>query len=381
MSKKNLVVMFGGPSVEHDVSVITALQVIKNADASKYEVLPLYWTKEGPVVLLRNRQPYTTVQSLIESNTRQPVTFFSGGFKAQDFFGKSYENSVVIPCFHGTDGEDGVAQGLLDFFAIPYAGSNVRASAVGMDKILFKALMKENNIPVLPYQVVTKESGVEPKSLKFDFPVIVKPAHLGSSIGVKKCDGIREVTDALETVFELDTHALIEPYLSDKQEVNVSVLGSTDECQTSVTEEPLSAEDILSFEDKYLRGGKGAAQRALPGGEKNGLKGMASLDRRIPAPIEKNQEARIKKQAEEIFKVCGCSGVARIDFMIDKKTKETYVTEINTIPGSLSFYLWEAAGISFPELIDKLVDIAEHEYKKKAALMRTFESTILQKDI
>lgn len=364
--------MFGGPSVEHDISIITALQVIKHADASRYEILPVYWSREGPMVLMRNREPYTTPESLIRSNSWSPVRFFNGGFKALNLISKSFRGNVVVPCFHGTSGEDGVVQGLLEFFDIPYAGSGVCASSLGMDKVLFKAIMKEHNIAVLDYQVVTKQDGIEAKSLKFGFPVIVKPAHLGSSIGVKKCEGIKDVLEALEVVFELDSHALIEPYVQDKQEVNVSVLGSTDECIVSQTEEPLSAAAILSFEDKYLRGdGKKSS---------SGFKGMVSADRRIPAPISKEQEARIRKQAGEIFKICGCSGVARVDFMIDKSSNEIYVTEINTIPGSLSFYLWEASGMSFRELIDKLVEIAEHEYNKKKSLTRTFESTILDQN-
>ncbi len=368
--------MFGGPSVEHDVSVITAMQVMKNADPDKYHIAPLYWAKDGSFYTKDTTESFTEFQKRI--NTHPVKNSFEYQMIHQKapgvlFSRADYRPDVILPCFHGTSGEDGAIQGLLEVVDVPYAGSGVRASAAGMDKVLFKALMKENNIPVLDYQVVTKESGIDAKTLKFSFPVIVKPAHLGSSIGVQKCEGIQQAQEALEVVFELDTHALVEPYLKDKQEVNVSVLGTTDDCQASVTEEPLSAEEILSFEDKYLRGkGKGGSKSVA---------GMASHDRRIPAPIEKNYELRITNYAKEIFKVCGCSGVTRVDFLIDKKSNEIYVVEINTIPGSLSFYLWEAKGLSFRDLIDKLVENAEYEYAKKKKLLRTFESTILDKKI
>lgn len=375
--------MFGGPSVEHDVSIITALQVIKNADIALYNIIPLYWTKEGPIVRLRNNKAFTDVASLIACNSWSPVQFTnysSGhGFNEGWIFKRFQAVDVVIPCFHGTGGEDGAIQGILESFSIPYAGSGVTASALGMDKWFFKAAMRQAGLPVLDAELVAKQNRNDYKKPKFAYPIIVKPVHLGSSIGVTKCDDFEAVQNAFEVIFELDTQALIEPYLSERQEVNCSVLGTSESSEVSVCEEPISSEEILSFEDKYLKGGKGkkgeikdAAQRALPGG-------MASLDRRIPAPIEKNYELRITNYAKEVFRSCGCSGVARVDFMIDKKTGDTYITEINTIPGSLSFYLWEASGISFPELIDKLVEIAEFEYKKKKSLLRTFESTILSK--
>lgn len=366
MNKKNLVVMFGGPSVEHDVSIITALQVIKNADASKYEVLPIYWTKDGHVVLLRNSQSYTNVKSLIESNSWSPVRFFKGGFIAQFILSKSYHNCTVIPVFHGTGGEDGVAQGMLEFNDIAYAGSNVRASTIGMDKNLFKMVMRRHKLPVLDWQVVTKSN---PDSFKtpLPYPVIVKPAHLGSSIGVKKCESADQIKDQLSVVFELDNQAIIEPYLLDMTEINCSVLGTSDENQASVCEQPISADEILSFADKYLTGGKSKSSKSS---------GMASLNRRIPAPISKDLTEKIRNMSQKVFSAIGASGVARVDYMVTKKD-EIYITEINTIPGSLAFYLWEASGISFRELIDRLVDIAEVEYKSKHSIKTAFESDLV----
>lgn len=375
MEKKNLVVLFGGPSVEHDVSVITALQVIKSADRSRYNVLPIYWTPTGGFVLLRNNQPtkpFTDPRSLMTSNWL-PIGFVTGGFSMGFITKKYYRIDTAIPCFHGSGGEDGAVQGILESFSIPYAGSGVTASALGMDKWFFKAAMKQVGLPVLDAEVVSKHNRADYSEPKFAYPVIVKPVHLGSSIGVTKCDDFEALQKAFDVIFELDTQALIEPYLADRQEINCSVLGTTESCEVSVCEEPVSSEAILSFEDKYLKGGKGDK------GAKSGVKGMASLDRRIPAPISKELTQKIQSIAKSCFRALGCSGVARVDVMIDMKTNEIYITEINTIPGSLSFYLWEASGISFPELIDKLVEISEFEYKKKKSLLRIFESTILSK--
>lgn len=356
--------MFGGPSVEHDVSVITALQVIKNADPSKYDVLPIYWSKEGHIVLLRNSQPYADAKSLIQSNAWLPVSFFKSGFRV--FWRKFYRNCVVIPCFHGSAGEDGVVQGLLDFYDIAYAGSGVAASAIGMDKNLFKMVMRHHKLPVLDWEVVTKSN---PDSFKttLPYPVIVKPAHLGSSIGVKKCESVDQVKDQLSVVFELDNQAIIEPYLLNVMEINCSVLGTVENNQASVCEQPISSDEILSFADKYLTGTKNKGAKLI---------GMASLDRRIPAPISKELTEKIQSLSQQVFSDIGASGVARIDYMVTKKD-EIYITEINTIPGSLAFYLWEASGISFSELIDRLVNIAEIEYKSKHSIKTTFESNLV----
>lgn len=365
--KKNMLVMFGGPSVEHDVSLITANQAIKQIDTNKYRIILFYWTREGKFLVSHyHNKPITSLTKFCSNG--QEASVKKGKVVVRSYIGASQINvDVALPLFHGTYGEDGAIQGLLEAMDVPYVGCGVTSSALGMDKVLFKAILNENKIPVLDYQKITSIEQL--KDIKLKYPMIAKPAHLGSSIGVKKVNNATDLKDAVNVILSLDTTAIIEPFLSDMVEVNCSVLGSTKECQASVTEQPIPTSEILSFADKYLRGGKGK--------KIGGLKqGMAGLDRRIPAPIEKNTEEKIKNHALSVFKALGCSGVSRVDFMIDKKTDNLYVTEINTIPGSLSFYLWEASGITYKELIDKLVSIAEFEHAEKKKLIRAVDSPL-----
>jgi D-alanine-D-alanine ligase len=358
--KKNMLVMFGGPSVEHDVSLITANQAIKQIDENKYRIILFYWTRDGRFLVTHyHNKPIISLAKFCEKG--QEASIKKGKVVVRSYIGASQiKVDVCLPLFHGTYGEDGAIQGLLEAMDVPYIGCGVTSSALGMDKVLFKAVLNENKIPVLNYSKVTNISQLT--DIKLSYPMIAKPAHLGSSIGVKKVNNETDLRDAVNVILSLDSVAIIEPYLSNMMEVNCSVLGSTKECKASVTEQPISTEEILSFADKYMRGGKGKKT-----GSKNG---MAGLDRRIPAPIDKLQEDKIKKYAVEVFKSLGCSGVSRVDFMIDKKTNNIYVTEINTIPVSLSFYLWEASGITYKELIDKLVGIADFEHAEKNKLIR-----------
>lgn len=374
MKKKNLVVMFGGPSVEHDVSLITGLQVLQNADHEKYNVIPIYWTQNGQFVTTKSALTERQILQQLKTET-EAVMLHEGSLRTakSGIFVKGFSDQkidCIIPAFHGSFGEDGKIQGFIETLDVPYSGCDTTASVLGMDKNLFKIVMRHHKIEVLDWQLIDKNS-VDSLKISFPFPVIVKPAHLGSSIGVKKCEDTSSVKDQLRIIFELDTQAIIEPYLKDNIEINCSVLGTTENCEASVCEQPLSSEQILSFEDKYLKNGKGKKGSAKIG--------MASLDRRIPAPISNDETEKIQNMAVKIFQACGCSGVARVDFMIDKKTNTLFVTEINTIPGSLSYYLWEASGISFREQIDRLVNIAEFEYKKKKSLLRIYPSAILSK--
>ncbi len=367
--KKNLVVAFGGPSVEHDVSVVSAVQAMRYVDRDKYRLIPIYWNKEGRFV---------TTDKLSDASLRQPTLWkdeVSFDYKsllispASAFFRpKRLTVDYVLPIFHGHGGEDGAFQGLIQVMDVPCLGSGVSASAIGMDKLLFKKVMKSSGLPVLPFQVVS--AGEKIASVDFPFPVIVKPAHLGSSIGVAKAENLPQVKSALKTVFDLDNLAIIEPFLEPMTEINCSVIGGGGKAsQASLCEQPMPRDQILSFADKYLRGGKTA---------KNKTSGMAGADRRIPAPISKNLTDMINELAIKAFDSCQCSGVARVDFMVDKN-RRVYITEINTIPGSLSFYLWEASGLSYRELIDRLVDIAGSEYRQNQTLRRDFPSEILNK--
>ncbi|MFA6082013.1 MAG: D-alanine--D-alanine ligase family protein [Patescibacteria group bacterium] len=365
--KKNLLLMFGGPSVEHDVSVITAMQALKYIDHSAYNIIPFYWTNDGQFLTVYDPplNPHELLAKLAKKGVEVSIQNNHLLYKSGLFSIKPLTIDIAFPLFHGTGGEDGAVQGLLEALDVPYVGCNVSASALGMDKILFKAIMHENKIPVLPYQAVNSPSD----KVNIGFPVIAKPSHLGSSIGVAKADNQKQLTESFATIFQLDTQAIVEPYLTNMIEINCSVLGTAKACESSVCEQPISSSEILSYADKYLHNGKG----------KKGAKGMASLDRRIPAPISEAESKKIKTYAENVFKVLGCSGVARVDFMIDQSNSNIYVTEINTIPGSLSFYLWEASGLNYPDLIKRLFAIAVEQHQIKHKLVRQYKSDILQK--
>jgi D-alanine-D-alanine ligase len=259
---------------------------------------------------------------------------------------------VVIPVLHGSNGEDGIFEGVLETIGIPYAGCNTVSSANGMDKITMKMILKSCDIPVVDYVWFTdkqwfaeKDALIEKVEKQLGYPVIVKPANLGSSVGIGRATNREELMEKVDGAEIYSTRIIVEDMVEELQEINCSVLGDTDEHQSSVLEEPIKSGEILSYQDKYMGGTKGA-------------KGMQVSQKRIPADLPEAETKRIQFLAGETFRVLSCHGVSRIDFMIDRKTRDIYVNEINTIPGSLSFYLWEATGIKFDELMDKLVQLA-----------------------
>jgi D-alanine-D-alanine ligase len=267
---------------------------------------------------------------------------------------------VAFPVMHGTGGEDGTLQGYFEMIGIPYVGCNVLASSVGMDKVFTKSILRKEGLPVLDHlwfyseeiQAQT-EKVVATIETKFKYPVIVKPANLGSSIGITTALNRSELEEALDLALTFSLKIMIEPKIVNIKEVNCSVLGDYTHCDASVCEEPVKTEEILSFKDKYMSGNKS--------------KGMSSLKRRIPADISQEMTEKIRSLAKNTFRAMGCSGVARIDFIIETSTNAFYINEINTIPGSLSFYLWEPAGLDFISLTSKLIDLAfkrEREYNK-----------------
>jgi D-alanine-D-alanine ligase len=285
--------------------------------------------------------------------------------------------------------EDGTLQGFFGTLNIPYAGCDVCSSALGMNKYAMKAVLEQNGIPVLPCSVYTWKEYEESDALmkdiedRYAYPVIVKPLNLGSSIGISKAKDRASLADALELAFEFTKTILVEPAITELREINCAVLGDYEKAEASECEEPLNAEDILTFEDKYMSGGKGGAKtagaktagaKAAGGGSKSG---MASLQRRLPADLTPARRDEVRKMAVDTFKALGCSGVARIDFMIDKSEDRLYVNEINTIPGSMSFYLWEPLGISYPQLLDRVIELALKKQREEEKMVFTFDSNVL----
>jgi D-alanine-D-alanine ligase len=286
---------------------------------------------------------------------------------------------VVIPATHGTQGEDGCLQGALELADIPYAGPTLEAAVLAMNKAVTKSMLRAAAVPVLDdltlrrseYEKEGVEAIVAKVKARFGLPVYAKPASLGSSVGVSRCADDGQLADALQLAFELDRVALIEPAVEGGKEINCAVLGRPGaELRTSACEQPIASADFLSFEDKYMRESGGKGEGALK------TEGMSSADRIIPAPISEEMTAQVQHLAKRTFEVLGCTGVARVDLLLDAQDR-LFVNEPNTIPGSFAFYLWEPVGLPFPDLLDELIDIAMAEHAEKRQTTRTFESNLL----
>jgi D-alanine-D-alanine ligase len=284
---------------------------------------------------------------------------------------------VVVPAVHGTFGEDGTLQGLLDLADIPYVGSGVAGSAVGMDKVAMKAVFRDAGLPVVPHVLIETaqlDSGadavIEEVESAIGYPVFVKPSRLGSSVGIGKGRDREGLIEALEVARRYDRRVLVERSMEGCIEINCSVMGGYGEpLEASVCEQPLGAEEFLSFSDKYIRGDKSSGKTD---------EGMAAQDRRIPAPISETLTKEVQNNALQAFRAVDAAGVARIDSFVRPDTGETWVMEINTIPGSFSFYLWEASGVSFDSLMERLISIALAGHAAKSDLLFSFDSELLQ---
>jgi D-alanine-D-alanine ligase len=276
---------------------------------------------------------------------------------------------VAILCFHGAYGEAGNVQGLLELAGIPYQGPSVTSSAVAFDKIMTRQILKAEGIHQTDFrwftqtQWQTDQSRILEEIEGLGLPVFIKPANGGSTVGIERITTSAAVADSINRVLEYDQRVLVEAEIKNCIEVNVSVLGWAGEARASVPEQPIKVDEYLSYADKYERGGK-----------KNG---MASANRRIPAPISSSLTNKLQALATKLFHLFDCSGVVRIDFFVDPSEETIYVVELNTIPGSMSFYLWEASGLPYPQLIDELVAIAQKRFKSKSNLIASFESNIL----
>lgn len=379
MSEKNLIVAFGGISPEHEVSVLTAIQAVSALKDSEYNPIPLYITKNGKWFTgssLLELETYKDLKKLEKTATPCLITLNDGG-KAilrenkKGLFIKNREFNIdfVLTAFHGAGGENGAFQGVFETFNIPYTGSGVKASAIGMDKIAAKNLCRDANIPVVEGITFNERKWIEDsKSLvssaeSLDYPVVVKPVSLGSSIGVSIVNNRDELKNAIETAFRYDANLLVEKAISPLIEINCSVLGSADNCRASVCERPVGKDELLSFRDKYQSEGDG--------------KGMASADRIIPADIKPDLAEKIQETACSVFALFGCSGVARLDFLVNSETDQIYFNEINTIPGSFSFYLWKESGLAFKTLLSEMINIAKEEHRKKNGRIQSYDTNLL----
>ena len=380
--KTSIAVFFGCRSVEHEVSIISAVQAMRAADKNKYDLTPVYVTKDGAMFSSPDMfviENFRDIDKLLKG--AEEVTFIknSGGVFMhpvnKKMFGGAKDKRIdlAFPIVHGTNCEDGTIAGYFEFLGLPYISCDIISAAVGMDKAVFKDVLKAAGLPVLDcVRFTSREYMLDPAAVsgkiekEIGFPLIVKPVNLGSSVGISKVKSADELDEAVRLAASFADKILAERAVENLREINCSVLGDADDCAASVCEEPIMHDEILSYKDKY-EGGK----------SKGGSKGMASLGRKIPADIPEELSKKIKDISCKIFKAIGASGVVRIDYLLDDKTKEVYANEINTIPGSLAFYLWEASGLKYSELIDKLVETAFRRERKRENLKFTIDTNIL----
>lgn len=383
--KTKVAVLFGGRSVEHEVSVISGIQAFCALDREKYDPIPLYIGKDNAFYTgphMGDIESYKDLPACIAKATRVLLVPSSGGVDLVRFPMKKFGSNLVdtfqvaLPVVHGTNVEDGTLMGYLEMLNVPYAACDVTSSALGMDKYQMKAALRQAGLPVLDaLQVGGREYAENGETVlrqieeKIGYPLIVKPVNLGSSVGISKAKDRAALEAALDTAFGFSPRVLVEKAVQHLREINCAVLGDAEEAQASVCEEPLNATDILSYQDKYMSGGKSA---------KSGAKGgMSSLARRCPADIPEELTHRVQELAVATFRALGCLGVSRIDFLNDKETGELWVNEINTIPGSLAFYLWEAAGVPFAELLDRMIALAFKRQRQREALTFSYDVNLL----
>lgn len=374
-------VIFGGVSVEHEVSIISAVQAMKHLDEEKYEIIPIYIGKDKEWYtgrLLKDIDIFSDLDLMKKYATN--VTLYN---KGDDFVLVKKHGikriveyvDLILPIVHGTNVEDGTLQGYLELIGIPYAGSNLYSSAVGQDKIFQKQIFEASNIRVPKYiwffdnEYKENEKDILNKIKKLGYPVMVKPARLGSSIGINKVKDEKNVQLAIEEAMKYDEKVLIEKVVENLIEVNCSVLGNYESQKSSLLEEVMGVDEFLSYKDKYL--GSGTKKSG------NKAKGMVATNRVLPARLDDKMTNDIRELSKDVFKVLNASGVVRIDYLIDKKTKSVYVNEINTIPGSLSFYLWEATDKPYKELLDDIISISIRNYKRKKSKVFSFDTNIL----
>lgn len=387
---------FGGNSVEHEISVITGLQAAEYIDKEKYEIVPVYITKDNLFYTGEEAgkiENYKNIPALLKKSERViPVKGERGAVDLIRYPAKKFKNNkvasfdVALPAVHGTNCEDGTLQGMLTLLDVPYAGCDVYASALGMDKYAMKAVLKYNDVPVLDGVMCTRfayakdaEGMMADLEERIGYPMIVKPYNLGSSIGISKATHREALKKALENGFTYAESVICEHAILHLKEINCAVLGDREQAEASECEEPVSTDEILSYEDKYIGGGKsGGKLDGKPGGN-TGSKGsgMASLKRKIPAEISPEERNTVRALAVKAFSVLGCAGVARIDFMKDLDTGKIYLNEINTIPGSLSFYLWTPLGISYKDLLDRMLTLAVKRHRQSRNTVHSFQTNVL----
>ena len=395
-------VFFGGSSVEHEISVITMSQAISSLDPEKYEIVPIYIAKNGVMYTgddLLDLYSFRDMAVLLKRGYTVAVINDGNGVKVvrtpAPIIGKKVLNTidVAFPIVHGTNCEDGTIAGFITLLGIPFVGPDILASSIGMDKILQKKVLRASDLPVVDFvsfysieYIKDEEKILNKVDEELTYPVIVKPGNLGSSVGIKKANNRVELEEAIEFAMEFADRIIVEKAVEKLKEINCSAIGNLTEVETSICEEPFFSDEILSYTDKYIGDGKtkggtigGGKGSTIKFGPQKGSKSTNNefSNKKIPADISKEKTEEIQNLTKEVFKVLGCSGVSRVDFLIDLETDKVYVNEINTIPGALSFYLWEASGKPFEKELDEIIEIAIKRHRDKEKLTFSYDQNIL----
>ncbi|MEG1701608.1 MAG: D-alanine--D-alanine ligase family protein [Erysipelotrichaceae bacterium] len=369
--KLRLAVLYGGESVEHEISILSALQVMNALDKNKYQVIPIYIGKDHTMYQGERLWEIETYQDMTQLKTKvESINIIKQGSNIviqplKRSFHKKQIIDLVLPIIHGTNGEDGCIQGYLEMIGLPYCGSGVLASSIGQDKVIMKQIMNQQGITTPPYFYILAN---EPASLysnkadKLGYPLIIKPANLGSSIGIHVVQNAKALRLLLQDSFLYDDKVIVEKVIPHLREMNISVLGNYLQSECSAIEEVMKSKDLLSYEDKY---------------QDTKSKGILSTKRILPALISEDMKLRIEKLALQTFHALCSDGVVRIDFLINDESKEVYVNEINTIPGSLAFYLWKDQGYLFHELLDQVILLGLKKMKRKQQKIMSYDTNIL----
>ncbi len=375
---KKIGIIIGGKSVEHEVSIITGMQVFENIDKNIYEPKIIYIQKDGKWLVgdslhdinnFKTKKFEDAYEVLPGFNNEKLILYPHPDLKT-GFFGKKYatnEIDIVFPAVHGTNVEDGALQGFFQMNGIPYAFGSVLCSAVGMDKVVMKKVFQSCNLPIVDYTWFYRSSfeahkdKIIEQAENIGYPLIVKPANLGSSVGISKANNLDELLFAIDVAISYDRKVIIEKCIENVREINCAVTGYENELETSLCEEPVGWKEFLTYEDKYV----------------NKKKDASESKRRIPAEIEEEIENQIKYYAKEAFNAVDGCGNARIDFLLSGNN--IFVNEINTIPGSISFYLWEGKGVSFKQLITKIIELAEIQHSQRKVNIVSYDIDLLNK--
>ena len=377
-------VFFGGDSVEHEVSIISALQAMENIDEEKYEIIPVYISKDRHFYTgscLRDMETYKYFDSMKKYTKEVTLTRIKDMVilqKVKGFFGRNVTDiDVAFPIVHGKGVEDGSLAGYLETLGLPVVGPSMLSASIGQDKVLFKEVLNANNIKTpkytwfYDYEYDTNKEEIIKKVEKLNYPVIIKPANLGSTIGINAAHDRKELEKAIEEAFEYEGKILAEEMIPNLLELNCAVLGNYEYTETSLIAKMKMRHELLTFEDKYMGNGKKGAQK----GTKS--TGMNTSEFEVPAKISEEMTNKIYEISKQVFKILNLKGVCRIDYLVNEKTKDIYVNEPNTIPGSLSFYLYKPKGKDYKTLTDELITTAIKDYKREKRRTSSFTSNIL----